>query len=170
MCWPPKCPEKLYSLIIYSHLLLRKMDFSSSTKVLRYCYCFSLVWHIQYVSIHIPDHSSKSCMIDNGSFFVFHWGGEQHPPIINVVVCVLAVADPRGAPPTDQNFLNFMQFLGKIWQICMLEPTPGGMAPPPTGNPGSAPGLFSYVWFPTRGIEGSRYIVILNRQIYQIVS
>ena len=32
----------------------------------------------------------------------------------------------------DQNFLNFMQFLGKIWQICML-------APPPTRTPGSAP-------------------------------
>ena len=32
----------------------------------------------------------------------------------------------------DQNFLNFMQFLGKSGQICML-------APPPTRNPGSAP-------------------------------
>ena len=35
----------------------------------------------------------------------------------------------NGAPP-DQNFLNFMQFLGKFvcWRL------------PPTGNPGSAPG------------------------------
>ena len=53
------------------------------------------------------------------------------------------VADPRGAPgppPTDQNFLNFMQFFGKIWQTCMLaHPPPRGLAPPPTGNPGSAP-------------------------------
>ena len=43
-------------------------------------------------------------------------------------------------PPTDQNFLNFMQFLGKIWHICMLAPPPGRMAPPPTGNPRSTPG------------------------------
>ena len=47
-------------------------------------------------------------------------------------------APPVCAPPTDQNFLNFMQFWGKIWQICMLAPPPGGMAPLPTGNPGSA--------------------------------
>ena len=42
-----------------------------------------------------------------------------------------SVADPRGRSP-DQNFLNFMQFFGKIWQICIL-------APPPTRNPVSAP-------------------------------
>ena len=52
----------------------------------------------------------------------------------------------KGRPPphTDQNFLNFMQFLGKIWQICMLASPPGGMAPPPTGNPGSSPELLTY--------------------------
>ena len=34
------------------------------------------------------------------------------------------VADPRD-PPTDQNFLNVMQFfLGKIWQNHMLAPPP----------------------------------------------
>ena len=49
-----------------------------------------------------------------------------------------AVADPRGGharrppPSTDQNFLNFMQFLGKSGKFVWL-------APPPTGNPGSAP-------------------------------
>ena len=31
--------------------------------------------------------------------------------------------------PHGPNFLNFMQFLGKIWQICMLAPPLGGMAP-----------------------------------------
>ena len=46
---------------------------------------------------------------------------------------------PGPAPPTDQNFLNFMQFFEKIWQICMLGPPPEGLAPPPTRNPGSAP-------------------------------
>ena len=52
----------------------------------------------------------------------------------------MSVADPRGgAPPTDQNVLNFLQFFGKIWQICMLAPPPGGLAVPLTRNPGSAP-------------------------------
>ena len=43
------------------------------------------------------------------------------------------MADPKGDDPrcplTDQNFLNFMQFLGKTWQICMLAPPPGRLAP-----------------------------------------
>ena len=39
----------------------------------------------------------------------------------------------------DQNFLNFMQLFGKIWQICMLAPNPGGLVPPPTRNAGSGP-------------------------------
>ena len=43
--------------------------------------------------------------------------------------------------PMDQNFFNFMQYFGKIWQICMLAPPPEGLAPPPTRNPESAPGL-----------------------------
>ena len=43
-------------------------------------------------------------------------------------------------PPPAQNFLNFMHFFGNFGQICMLAPPPGGLAPPPTGNPGSAPG------------------------------
>ena len=30
-------------------------------------------------------------------------------------------------------------FFGKIWQICMLALSPGRLAPPPTGNPGSTP-------------------------------
>ena len=42
-------------------------------------------------------------------------------------------------PPTAQNFLNFMQFFGKFWQNRRLAPLPGGLAPPRTGNPGSAP-------------------------------
>ena len=45
----------------------------------------------------------------------------------------------RAPTPTDQNFLNFMQFFGKIWQIYMLAPPPGGLAPPPMRNHGSAP-------------------------------
>ena len=39
-----------------------------------------------------------------------------------------------------QKFLNFMQFFGKFGKIICWHP-PGGLAPPPTGNPGSAPAL-----------------------------
>ena len=37
-----------------------------------------------------------------------------------------------------QNFRNFMQFFGNFWQNCRLVPPPGGLAPPPVENPGSA--------------------------------
>ena len=50
---------------------------------------------------------------------------------------------PRRAPPTAQNFLNFMQFLGKFDKIVCWHPLPprGSVppVPPPTGNPGSTP-------------------------------
>ena len=45
----------------------------------------------------------------------------------------------RAPPPTAQNFLDFMQFFGKFDKIVCWRP-PRGSAPPPTGNPGSAPG------------------------------
>ena len=45
----------------------------------------------------------------------------------------------RAPPPTARNFLIFMQFLGQILQKSMLAPPPRELAPPPTGNPGSAP-------------------------------
>ena len=46
---------------------------------------------------------------------------------------------PGVCPPTVQNFLNFMQFFGKFDKIIGWRPLSGGLAPPPTGNPGSAP-------------------------------
>ena len=46
---------------------------------------------------------------------------------------------PPGACPPTQNFLNSMQFFGKCWQYRRLAPPPGGLVPPPVGNPGSAP-------------------------------
>ena len=54
-----------------------------------------------------------------------------------------AVADPRGgtpgeAPPTNQNFLNFMQYLGKSGKFVCWRPLKG-LVPLPTGNPVSAP-------------------------------
>ena len=52
---------------------------------------------------------------------------------------VLSVADLGGRPPpTVQNFLDFMQFFGNFDKIVCWRP-PRGLAPPPTGNPGSAP-------------------------------
>ena len=50
----------------------------------------------------------------------------------------------RPPPPPAQNFLNFMQFFGNFGKIVCWWP-PGGLAPPPTGNPGSAPGAKSAV-------------------------
>ena len=46
----------------------------------------------------------------------------------------------RRAPPYDPKFSQFHAVFHKIWQNHMLAPLPGGLAPPPTGNPGSAPG------------------------------
>ena len=39
------------------------------------------------------------------------------------------VADPRGAPPTAKNFLNFMQFFGKFGKIICWRPHPRGLVP-----------------------------------------
>ena len=44
---------------------------------------------------------------------------------------------PDTCPPTDQNFLNLIFLGGKIWQICMLAPLPGGLASTPRRNPES---------------------------------
>ena len=47
-------------------------------------------------------------------------------------------APPACPPPYGPKFSYFHAVFGKIWQICMFAPRPGGLAPPPTGNPGSA--------------------------------
>ena len=87
-----------------------------------------------------------------------------------------SLADLRGAPgtrapPGDPNSFIFMQILAKIWKIiatlgvgappgenpgsatenCMLAP-PRGSAPPPTGNPRSAP-ITCYIRLSTRQIN-----------------
>ena len=49
-------------------------------------------------------------------------------------------AHPARARPTVQNFLDFMQFFRKFDKIVCWRP-PRGLAPPPTGNPGSAPAI-----------------------------
>ena len=53
------------------------------------------------------------------------------------------VADLRGAPPARASpygpkFSQFHADFWKFWQIVGWRPL-GGLAPPPTGNPGSAP-------------------------------
>ena len=45
---------------------------------------------------------------------------------------------PRCAPPYGLKFSQFHAVFRKIWQNHMLAP-PGGLAPPPMGNPGFAP-------------------------------
>ena len=53
---------------------------------------------------------------------------------------MLSVADPRGAPPpTDQNFLNFMQFLGKLY----VGTFPWGVGAPSYGE------SWTYLWLST---------------------
>ena len=39
----------------------------------------------------------------------------------------------RVHPPTDLNFLNFIQFFGKSGISVCWRPLPGELAPPPTG-------------------------------------
>ena len=50
---------------------------------------------------------------------------------------------PSVRPPYSPKFSQFHAVFGKIWQNHMLAP-PGGLAPPPMGNPGSTPALPSY--------------------------
>ena len=60
----------------------------------------------------------------------FKWGGRS-----------------RRAPPTDQNFFNFIRFLQKMYKYI-------GSAPPPTTSPGSAPvsSTCSSVWGGVKGL------------------
>ena len=54
---------------------------------------------------------------------------------------------------TDQNFLHFMQFFNKSGKFVYWRPPPGGLAPPPTGNPGSAPVSGCFRHFPPKCFE-----------------
>ena len=71
--------------------------------------------------------------------------GSVTKPVSDPTAGWAAVADlrrgaPGAGPPTDQNFLSFMQFFGKFAKIIGLRPLPGGLAPPPMENTGSALG------------------------------
>ena len=70
---------------------------------------------------------------------------------------------PRRAPPpppTDQIFLNFMQFFRKSGKFVCWHVPPVGLAPLPTGNPGSAPVIHSVMIFLFLKISGSRELQI----------
>ena len=60
-------------------------------------------------------------------------------------------------PPTAQNFLNFMQFFGNFGKIICWSPLPGGLAPPPTGNPVSAPAIYLQCSLLFRSWDVSKY-------------
>ena len=51
------------------------------------------------------------------------------------------VLPARAPPPYGPKFSHFHAVFGKIWQNRMLAPAARGLAPPPTGNPGSAPAV-----------------------------
>ena len=80
--------------------------------------------------------------------------------ILNCIIMLVSfcgVANLKGAqgcvppskytPPTAQNVLNFMQFFAKFGKIICWRP-PRRVAPPPTGNPGSAPAIDWKFTFP----------------------
>ena len=78
--------------------------------------------------------------------------------------CFLLRAPPP--LPTDQNFLNFMQFFGEIWQIVYLHPLLRGILDPPLIYHGDYHiycilGIFS-IALPFRYIK-KFYIYIFNK-------
>ena len=68
------------------------------------------------------------------------FGKDSHKQMYRTIG--LPVADlggcPQHAPPYSPKFSQFHAVFQKIWQNHMLA-APQGSAPPPTGNPGSAP-------------------------------
>ena len=71
-----------------------------------------------------------TCSVTSSVNFAF----SQDQKVLSIIYNGDPVADPRGAssarPPSAQNFLSFMQN--------RMSVPPRGLAPPPTGNPGSS--------------------------------
>ena len=64
--------------------------------------------------------------------------------VLKIITSYSAVADLRGAPgapPTNQNFFNFMRVFRKSIKYIRLAPPFEECAPPPTTCPGSAPAV-----------------------------
>ena len=62
---------------------------------------------------------------------------------VNIATCSGGSKDQPPPQPPGPNSFNFMQFWGEFWQNRMLAP-PGGLAPPPRGNPGSVTEVLEY--------------------------
>ena len=86
-----------------------------------------------------PSVARRSTLIQPGVWYKNHlWqGGALSPPQWRIKGALL-VWPP--SPLTDQNFLDFTHFFWKIWRNRLLV-TPGGLAPPPTGNPSLLPDI-----------------------------
>ena len=69
----------------------------------------------------------------------FNFEGFKFKSLIWTVAIFRGGRTRRAPPPTVQNFLDFMHLFRKIWQKSICWRPPRGLAPPPTGNPGSAP-------------------------------
>ena len=70
---------------------------------------------------------------NQGRIYVTEKEGDQPYKLTDPIQRRIQGGAGPGAPP-DQMFPNFMQFLGKIWQI-------GTLAPPPTRHPGLVPAI-----------------------------
>ena len=64
---------------------------------------------------------------------------------LQTIDCLNFQGGGAGLAPTDQYFLNFMHFFDKSGKFVCWRSPPGGLAPPPTGNSGSAPEMDSFI-------------------------
>ena len=62
----------------------------------------------------------------------------KHGIRINMALFIVSGGSKGAMSPYGPNFLNFMQFFGNFGKMQNLR-----LAPPPTGNPGSAPDSYS---------------------------
>ena len=91
---------------------------------------FDAALRCQSEDIQSSQESETSMSIGTGSFFC---------TIQSVADLHSKILDAPPPPPGGPNSFNFMQFLGKFGKIvCWRPPSPGELAPPPRGNPGSA--------------------------------
>ena len=92
-------------------------------------YHFDRTWRLQSKSVPVCPPICRSVCV---------------PVYLSVSVADLMGGCERRLPPPGFKFFQFHAVFGEIWQNRKLAqpPSPGGLAPPPRGNPGSATGLF----------------------------
>ena len=89
-------------------------------------------WHQHTILSNSPENYMKSMVYALNIFF----SKVPAAKILHETSSRMSVADLRGGtpsvcPPTDQNFLNFMQFFRKLGKNYMLVLPTGGLVPPP---------------------------------------